>query len=184
MQGRGIYDSTEKSQNSKLKKLYNSIPFTFESFMTNKTLSGMKDCCEGTELESHQTAILLPSDRLVQSYMTLSWSFSHKQQHFALSSAWPHHFFTTLKSHETSHSRTMVSFATPFSSLVRVHTKHLATKQDGQPWQSRKSVLTGFLSRCVYVVLAEKSLTQASVHAHQTYLFLFPRSWVLIAFRC
>ena len=41
-------------------------------FMANKTLSGMKDRCEGTELESHQMAILLPSDRLVRSYMTLS----------------------------------------------------------------------------------------------------------------
>jgi len=42
--------------------------------MTNKTLNGngIKDHCEGTELESHQMAInifLLPSDGLVRSYI-------------------------------------------------------------------------------------------------------------------
>ena len=55
-------------------------------FMTNETLSDMKDHCQGTELESHQTAIiiflLLPSDGLVRSYMTLSSSFSHKAAAF------------------------------------------------------------------------------------------------------
>jgi len=84
MQGCGIYDSTERSQNS---KLYNSIPFTFESFYDQQTLSGMKDHCEGTELESHQTAIiifLLPLDGLVQSYICSAQSGNLRNLEIAL----------------------------------------------------------------------------------------------------
>ena len=56
--------------------------------------------------------------------------FCTKQQHSTPSSAWPHCFFTTSKSHkvlENTHSRTTV---TPFSSLVCIHTNHLATKSN------------------------------------------------------
>ena len=60
------------------------------------------------------------SDGLLQNCMTLWWLFCTNQQHFTLSSAWPHGVL------ETSHSRTMASFVMPFSLLV----KHLATKHN------------------------------------------------------
>jgi len=63
-------------------------------------------------------------------------NLSHtKQQHFVRSSAQPHHFFTTLKSHEalvTSHSKTMaLSLGRHFHSYLYACTlnDHLATKQ-------------------------------------------------------
>jgi len=66
--------------------------------------------------------------RLVQNCVTLSQQFSHKIAPFTWSST---PLFTTLKSYEvleTSHSRTMASFAMPLSSLVRMRSKHLVMK--------------------------------------------------------
>ena len=62
------------------------------------------------------------SDGLVQNY-DFHNGFCTKQ-HFTLSSARAHHFFTTSKTYkalETIHSRTMTSIATPFSSLVHMN---------------------------------------------------------------
>ena len=56
--------------------------------------------------------------------------FCMKQQKFTVSSAEPGAFFTTSKSHEaleTTHSRTMASFASPFSIFFIVARTHSIT---------------------------------------------------------
>ena len=55
---------------------------------------------------------LSSSDRLAQYCVNLSRWFTHEKQHFILSSARPHRFFTTSKSHKVlvaTHLKTMAS---------------------------------------------------------------------------
>ena len=96
-------------------------------FLAKKTPSVVNNCRESTAPKSRQTAkigfLLLSSDGLVQIWLTPSRRCFTKQQHFTLSSARPHRFLTTSKSHEaleTAHSITMASCATPFSLYVRI----------------------------------------------------------------
>jgi len=69
-------------------------------FMTNNTSSGMKKHRESIEQENRQTAKMFTFFHFSSLGGLVHNDFCTKQQHFALSSAPDHCFFTTLKSHE------------------------------------------------------------------------------------
>ena len=83
--------------------------------MITKTPCGMKEHYEWSIPESRQTTnVFLLSSSVV---------FAQSSSSFILSSALAHCFFATSKSHEvlkSSRSKSMVSFVTPFSSLVHI----------------------------------------------------------------
>ena len=70
-------------------------------FLARKTPSVVKNGRESIAPESRQIGfLLLFSDGLVQIWPTPSHGVCTKQQHFTLSSARPHRFLTTAKSHK------------------------------------------------------------------------------------
>ena len=89
-------------------------------FMMNNMPGGMKKHCESNEPESHPR---WPKHFASSKLWLFHDGFHTKQQHFTLSSAPAHWFFSTLKSHMvvwTSHWRTMASLEMQFS-LVHMH---------------------------------------------------------------
>ena len=110
--------------------------------MTNNTPSGAKKHRESTEPESHQTAkmfffllLLLSSsssDGLVQICVTLSWWFSHKTAAFSTELCTSPSLFSRFGNHtrhfEPPTEELWLPLRRHFSSCVRMHTNHLATK--------------------------------------------------------
>jgi len=87
----------------------------------NMPWSGAKKRRESIEAESRRTT------KTFKIVWLFHDGFHTKRQHFTLSSAPTHYFFTTLKSPEvlwTHHWWTMASFAMPFSKFTVQETKH------------------------------------------------------------
>jgi len=98
-------------KNSKLRSLYNNLPFIIECFMTRLLVAQESISIMRASWEHRTRSCRLPKcfsfilPRLVQTFMTHG---SHtKQQYFTLSNAPTHHFFTTHEALQTSHWRIM-----------------------------------------------------------------------------
>ena len=94
--------------------------------MTNNTPSGAKKHHKNTEPESHQTTELS-----LLLHLLLSRWFSHKQQHFPMSSAPAHRFFPGLnltRRLELLTEELWLHLRCHFSSGVHTCTNHLAMK--------------------------------------------------------
>jgi len=95
--------------------VYSNVLSIFKCFMTNKPPSSTRKHRKSTKPGTQKTFffflsfLLSSSDKLARGCVTLSRWFTH---HLIQSSAQPHHFLTTLKSHQalaTTHSKTMAS---------------------------------------------------------------------------
>jgi len=107
------YDNTSPNlKNSELISFYGNYCSSSIVFVTNKTPNGARKHRESTQPNSSKTAKLFFFRRATEYCVTSHAGLRTKQQHFLLSSARPHRFFTNSKSrkaHVATHLNTTAS---------------------------------------------------------------------------